>query len=121
MLVSRFGTENKQNADNPEWTRRDRFIATCAFALGLASLCVPEWFNYIFTYQGDNAGLKGLLEAIVLIVEEPYLISALLAVFLNATLAAEFEEHPSPFGKACRFAPGVDYCLLDIRIGLLPG
>jgi xanthine/uracil permease len=94
MLVSRFGTENKQNADNPEWTRRDRFIATCAFALGLASLCVPEWFNYIFTYQGDNAGLKGLLEAIVLIVEEPYLISALLAVFLNATLAAEFEEEP---------------------------
>lgn len=28
----------------------------------------------------------------VLIVEEPYLISALLAVFLNATLPAEFEE-----------------------------
>jgi xanthine/uracil permease len=77
---------------SPEWTRRDRFIATCAFALGLASLCVPTWFNYIFTYEGDNAGLKGLIEAVILIVEEPYLISALLAVFLNATLPAEFEE-----------------------------
>lgn len=72
-----------------KWTRRDRFIATCAFALGLASLCVPSWFNYIFTYKGDNAGLRGLLDAIVLIVEEPYLISAILAVFLNATLADE--------------------------------
>jgi xanthine/uracil permease len=74
-----------------KWTRRDRFIATCAFALGLASLCVPTWFNYIFTYKGDNAGLRGLLDAIVLIVEEPYLISALLAVFLNATLAEDSE------------------------------
>lgn len=75
-----------------KWTRRDRFIATCAFALGLASLCVPEWFNYIFTYEGDNVGLRGFLDAIVLIVEEPYLISALLAVLLNATLADEYEE-----------------------------
>lgn len=74
------------------WTRRDRFIATCAFALGLASLCVPTWFNYIFTYQGDNAGMKGLIEAVVLIVEEPYLISAILAVFLNATLPEEIGE-----------------------------
>jgi NCS2 family nucleobase:cation symporter-2 len=83
---------------SPEWTRRDRFIATCAFALGLASLCVPTWFNYIFTYKGDNAGLKGLIEAVVLIVEEPYLISALLAVFLNATLPAEFEEETKEAG-----------------------
>lgn len=75
-----------------KWTRRDRFIATCAFALGLASLCVPTWFNYIFTYKGDNSGLKGLIEAVILIVEEPYLISALLAVFLNATLADEEES-----------------------------
>lgn len=75
-----------------KWTRRDRFIATCAFALGLASLCVPTWFNYIFTYKGSNAGLRGLLDAIVLIVEEPYLISAILAVFLNATLADEPED-----------------------------
>lgn len=80
-----------------KWTRRDRFIATCAFALGLASLCVPTWFDYIFTYSGSNAGLRGLLDAIVLIVEEPYLIAALLAVFLNATLADEMEE---PEGQA---------------------
>jgi hypothetical protein len=36
--------------------------------------------------------MKGLIEAVVLIVEEPYLISAILAVFLNATLPEEIGE-----------------------------
>ena len=53
---------------------------------------MPTWFNYIFTYKGDNAGKRGLIEAVILIVEEPYLISALLAVFLNATLSDDNEE-----------------------------
>lgn len=75
-----------------KWTRRDRFIATAAFALGFASLTVPSWFSYVFTYEGSNKGLSGLIQAIVLIVEEPYLIAALVAVVLNATLADEYEE-----------------------------
>ena len=75
------------------WTRRDRFIATVMFALGMASLTVPNWFSYLFTYHGDNSGLKGLIEAVVLIVEEPYLISAFVGVALNATLADEFVEN----------------------------
>lgn len=36
--------------------------------------------------------MKGLIEAVVLIVEEPYLISAILAVFLNATLPEEIGD-----------------------------
>jgi NCS2 family nucleobase:cation symporter-2 len=82
-----------------KWTRRDRFIATVAFAFGLASLCVPEWFNYVFTYTGDNAGKKGLIQAIILIIEEPYLISALVAVVLNATLADEIEDEHEEKGE----------------------
>lgn len=74
------------------WTRRDRFIATTAFALGLASLTVPNWFSYIFTYKGNNVGLNGLIQAVVLIVEECYLIAGLVAVVLNATLPDEPEE-----------------------------
>lgn len=73
------------------WTRRDRFIATAAFALGLASLVNKSWFSYIFTYKGDNAGLKGLFQAIVLIVQEPYLIAAVVAVFLNLVLPKELD------------------------------
>jgi NCS2 family nucleobase:cation symporter-2 len=78
-----------------KWTRRDRFIATTSFALGLASLCVPDWFSYIFTYSGSNAGLIGFLQAIILIVEEPYLIAALIGVFLNATLPDEPADDPA--------------------------
>lgn len=74
------------------WTRRDRFIATTAFALGLASLVSPHWFNYIFTYDGPNSALRGFLDAVVLIVEEPYLISSIVGVFLNLVLPAEPEE-----------------------------
>lgn len=75
-----------------QWDRRARFIATSGMSLGLASLTVPNWFSFFFTYSGTNAGLKGLIQAVVLIVEEPYLISSLLAILLNAVLPAERDE-----------------------------
>ncbi|WVQ72909.1 hypothetical protein IAR50_002471 [Cryptococcus sp. DSM 104548] len=75
-----------------KWTRRDRFIATVGMALGMASLCVPEWFSYFFTYTGTSAGKKGLIQAVVLIVEEPYLISALVMIILNLCIADELAE-----------------------------
>lgn len=40
-------------------------------------------------------GKRGLLQAIVLIVEEPYLISALVMIFLNLCIADEFPEEGS--------------------------
>lgn len=76
-----------------KWTRRDRFIATTSCALGLASLVSPHWFNYIFTYNGPNTSLRGFLDAIILIVEEPYLISSIIGVFLNLVLPAELDEN----------------------------
>ncbi|CAK9785486.1 nucleoside transporter [Cutaneotrichosporon oleaginosum] len=77
-----------------EWTRRDRFIATAAFALGLASLVSPDWFSYIFTYKGENKALQGFLQALVLVVEEAYLIAALVGVFLNLVLPWDHEDAP---------------------------
>lgn len=41
------------------------------------------------------AGKKGLLQAIVLIVEEPYLISAFVMIFLNLCIADEVPEKGS--------------------------
>lgn len=75
-----------------KWSRRDRFIATAAIALGMASLTVPDWFSYIFTYKGDNKGIKGLIQAVILIVEEPYLIAAIVGAVLNASLPVDIEE-----------------------------
>ncbi|GFZ49835.1 Purine permease [Saitozyma sp. JCM 24511] len=98
-----------------KWTRRDRFIATTCFALGLASLCVPNWFSYIFTYKGSNAGLNGLIQAVILIVEEPYLIAALVGVALNATLPDEPEDE-KPEGEA----EGRDWNEPPTLVGPLP-
>ncbi|TKY89833.1 hypothetical protein EX895_001130 [Sporisorium graminicola] len=78
-----------------KWDRRARFIATAGMSLGLASLTNPSWFSYFFTYHGSNKGLRGLIQAIVLIVEEPYLISSLLAILLNAILPAEMDDEHS--------------------------
>ncbi|BEJ13579.1 hypothetical protein CspHIS471_0307530 [Cutaneotrichosporon sp. HIS471] len=75
-----------------KWTRRDRFVVSVSAALGFSSLCVPDWFGYIFTYKGDNTGLKGFIQAITLIVQEPYLIAAVLGVFLNLVLPEEGED-----------------------------
>lgn len=75
-----------------QWNRRTRFIATCAFAPGMASLVVPSWFSYVFTYSRNNKGLSSLIQAVVLVVEEPYLIAALIAIILNGCLPPEGEE-----------------------------
>lgn len=79
-----------------KWDRRARFIATCGLSLGLASLCVPSWFDYFFTYSGTNQGLKGLIQAVVLVVEEPYLIAAIVGISLNAVLPEESAFDPTP-------------------------
>lgn len=78
--------------------------ATCAFALGISSLVQPDWFSYFFTYQGDNKGMAGLIEAIVLVVEEPYLIAGLVAVILNAALPMEKDEVVGPTSEEGRRA-----------------
>lgn len=75
-----------------KWTRRDRFVVSVAAAMGFSSLCVHDWFAYIFTYEGDNTGLKGLIQATTLIVQEPYLIAAVLGVFLNVVLPSDESE-----------------------------
>ena len=53
---------------------------------------MPTWFSYVFTYSGKSSGLNGLIQAVVLVVEEPYLIAAIISVFLNAVLPEEGAE-----------------------------
>ncbi|GAA6036262.1 hypothetical protein JCM8097_006865 [Rhodosporidiobolus ruineniae] len=65
------------------WTRRSRFIATVSLSLGFASVVKPTWFGSFFTYEGSNHALRGFLDALTLLVEEPYMITLLLAVPLQ--------------------------------------
>ncbi|PYI09868.1 Xanthine/uracil permease [Aspergillus sclerotiicarbonarius CBS 121057] len=74
------------------FTRRNRFILTAAFAVGMGATLVSDWFDYFFTYSGNNRGLTGLLDAIELVMENGFAITALLGVVLNLILPEDPEE-----------------------------
>jgi uracil-xanthine permease len=59
------------------FTRRNRFILTAALSVGYGATLVPTWFSTVFTYKGDNKGLQGFLDAIVLIMETGFAVTAL--------------------------------------------
>jgi uracil-xanthine permease len=73
------------------FTRRTRFILTAAMSLGFGTILVPDWFSYVFTYTGDNKAKTGFFDAIVLVLETGFAVTAFIAVMLNLLLAEEDE------------------------------
>jgi hypothetical protein len=53
---------------------------------------VPTWFSYVFTYTGDNHGLQGFFNAIELVMETGFAVTAFLALILNLILPEEIED-----------------------------
>jgi len=74
------------------FNRRNRFILTAGFALGYGATLVPNYFEHVFTYQGDNRSLEGFLAAIELIMETGFFVAAIVCMVLNLTLPEEIEE-----------------------------
>ena len=74
------------------FTRRNRFILTAAMSVGLGATLVPTWFSYVFTYQGDNHALEGFFNAIELVMETGFAVTAFLALILNLILPEEIED-----------------------------
>ncbi|ORY70377.1 permease family-domain-containing protein [Pseudomassariella vexata] len=74
------------------FNRRNRFILTAGLALGYGATLVPTYFDRVFSYNGDNKGLQGFLDAIVLIMETGFAVTAIVCIVLNLTLAEEVEE-----------------------------
>ncbi|KAI0102676.1 purine permease [Nemania sp. FL0031] len=74
------------------FTRRNRFILTAGLALGYGATLVPNYFDNIFTYDGDNKGLRGFLDAIALVLETGFAVTALVTIILNLILPEEIEE-----------------------------
>lgn len=68
------------------WTRRDRFILTVALGIGFMDICQPDWFAQILDYSGPNANLVGFEHGVNLAVETPFVIAAIVGVFLNLVL-----------------------------------
>lgn len=73
------------------FTRRNRFILTAAMSLGFGATLVPGWFSYVFTYSGDNRAKQGLFDAIVLVMDTGFAVTAFLAILLNLLLHEEIE------------------------------
>lgn len=67
------------------WTRRNRFIATAALALGLSDLMVPNWAAYLMPVS-SNQSLQGLYSGIGIVLQTGYCMVAFIGCLLNALL-----------------------------------
>lgn len=76
------------------FNRRTRFILTASLALGYGATLVPTWFTYVFTYDGNNHALRGFYDAIVLVMETGFAVTAFVAMILNLVLHEEIEDIP---------------------------
>jgi NCS2 family nucleobase:cation symporter-2 len=79
------------------FTRRNRFILTASLAVGFGATLVPDWFDHVFTYAGDNQALIGFIDAIELVMETGFAVTAFLALILNLILPEEpIDENTLP-------------------------
>jgi uracil-xanthine permease len=74
------------------FNRRNRFILTAGLALGYGATLVPNYFDHVFTYAGDDRALQGFLDAISLVMETGFAVTAVVTVALNLTLPVELED-----------------------------
>ncbi|AQZ15463.1 (ZYRO0E02772g) [Zygosaccharomyces parabailii] len=74
------------------FTRRDRFVLTGALLPGFGSILVSDWFDYVFTYKGNNHALEGFFNAIILIMETSFTVCGLTAIILNLLIPQELDE-----------------------------
>jgi uracil-xanthine permease len=73
------------------FTRRTRFILAASLAVGMGATLVPTYFDYVFTYVGENRAKAGFLNAIVLVAETGFAMTGFIAVILNLWLDEEDE------------------------------
>ncbi|KAL2862672.1 nucleobase:cation symporter-2 family protein [Aspergillus lucknowensis] len=73
------------------FTRRNRFILTASMALGYGATLVPTWFANVFPPTA-NRDLEGFENAIELVLETGFAVTAFVAMLLNAIMPAEVEE-----------------------------
>ena len=55
-----------------------------------------SWFSYVFTYTGSNHALLGFFNAITLVMETGFAITAFLSLILNLILPEEIEDEEIP-------------------------
>ena len=89
-----------------QFTRRNRFIMTIALGIGFIDIVQPKWFNQILDYSGSNVNLQGFEQGLNLVVETPFIIAAVIGVFLNLVFPNDKSEMDElMFGTDSRGAP----------------
>ncbi|KAK7965988.1 purine permease [Apiospora aurea] len=68
------------------------FHDSLALGIGFLDIVQPDWFSQMLTYDGDNVALAGFEQGINLIVETPFIIAAVIGVFLNLVLPQDASE-----------------------------
>ncbi|EMC93459.1 hypothetical protein BAUCODRAFT_37143 [Baudoinia panamericana UAMH 10762] len=96
FLFSAVATSGIRIISTIPFTRRNRFILTASLSVGFGATLVPSWFSYVFTYAGNNKGLLGFFNAIELVMETGFAVTAFLALFLNLILPEEIEDEETP-------------------------
>ncbi|KAK4149872.1 permease family-domain-containing protein [Chaetomidium leptoderma] len=91
------------------FNRRNRFVLTASLALGYGATLVPEYFNHVFAANvgNDDIALRGLLDAISLIMETGFAVTAAVAVLLNLTLPLDLEDTVAVRDGSVVSGPGV--------------
>lgn len=74
------------------FTRRDRIVLTFTLVFGMGAVLVPTWFSHVFTYHGDNTSLRGLMDAVELVMETSYCIGGFVGIIVNQVLPQEMDE-----------------------------
>merc|ERR1712000_493609 len=91
FLFSSVAVSGMRIVSTVPFTRRTRFILTAALSLGFGAILVPNWFSYVFTYEGDNKAKKGFFDAIALVMETGFALTAFISLALNLSLPDEDE------------------------------
>ena len=93
------------------WTRRNRFILSASFGLGLLDIVTPEWFGQVLVNDGRNVHLSGFLEGVNLLVETPFILTMMVAVGLNVVMprdGVEIQRTALPVSTPLRRSEGKD-------------
>ncbi|CAO2650805.1 Nn.00g091020.m01.CDS01 [Neocucurbitaria sp. VM-36] len=75
-----------------QFTRRNRFILTIALSIGFIDIVTPTWFDQILNYSGPNVHLQGFEQGLNLVVKTPFIIAAVVGVFLNLVFPKDKSE-----------------------------
>lgn len=96
FLFASVATSGIRIISTMPFTRRNRFILAAALAVGFGATLQPTWFDYVFTYAGDNRALIGFFNAIELVMETGFAVTGFLAMILNLILPEEIEDEDAP-------------------------